>query len=64
MDDLMALPYLDAVVKETLRIHAPVAQTVRIATKDDMIPVGKSYTDKEGVVRDSIQCVLLPFIYT
>ena len=55
MDELMALPYLDAFVRETLRVHSPVPNTLRIAMKDDMIPVEKPYTDKYGVVHDSIR---------
>ena len=55
MDELMALPYLDAVVRETLRVHSPVPGTQRIAMKDDVIPVEKPYTDKNGVVHDSIR---------
>jgi len=39
MDELNALPYLDCVVRETLRIHAPVPSTVRIAMKDDVLPL-------------------------
>ncbi|OBZ66502.1 hypothetical protein A0H81_13684 [Grifola frondosa] len=35
MDELMSLPYLDAVIRETLRVHAPVPATMRVATKDD-----------------------------
>ncbi|KAH0835840.1 cytochrome P450 [Lanmaoa asiatica] len=54
MDELMALPYLDAVVKETLRVHAPVIGTMRTAMKDDVVPVEKPFMDKNGVVRDSI----------
>ena len=57
MDELMALPYLDAVVRETLRVHSPVPSTERIAMKDDVLPVEKPYTDKYGVVRDSIRYV-------
>lgn len=55
MDELMALPYLDAVVRETLRIHSPVANTLRTAMKDDVLPVEKPYTDKNGMVHDSIR---------
>ena len=55
MDELMALPYLDMVVKETLRVHSPVAMTVRVATKDDEIPVAKPYTDRYGVQRTTIR---------
>ncbi|KAG6374890.1 cytochrome P450 [Boletus reticuloceps] len=55
MDELMALPYLDAVVRETLRVHSPVPSTLRFATKDDVIPIEKPYTDKYGVMHDSIR---------
>ncbi|KAF9236874.1 cytochrome P450 [Melanogaster broomeanus] len=55
MDDLMALPYLDAVVRETLRVHAPVPSTVRVAVKDDVLPLEKPFTDKHGVVHDGIR---------
>ena len=55
MDELMALPYLDAVVRETLRVHSPVPNTGRIAMKDDVLPVEKPYIDKNGIVRDSIR---------
>ncbi|KAN0097940.1 Cytochrome P450 [Tylopilus felleus] len=55
MDELMALPYLDAFVRETLRVHSPVPNTLRIAMKDDVIPVEKPYTDKYGVIHESIR---------
>lgn len=54
MDELNALPYLDAVVRETLRIHAPVASTVRIATQDDILPLGEPIRDKYGRMMDGI----------
>ena len=57
MDELSSLPYLDAVVRETLRIHAPVPSTIRISMKDDVIPVGEPYVDRHGQVQDSIRCV-------
>ena len=55
MDELMALPYLDAFVRETLRVHSPVVNTLRIAMKDDVIPVEKPFTDKYGVIHESIR---------
>jgi cytochrome P450 len=55
MDELNALPYLDAVVRETLRIHSPVANSGRVAMRDDSIPVGKAWKDKKGVNRSEIQ---------
>ena len=57
MDELMALPYLDAVVRETLRVHAPAPATSRIAMKDDELPVEKPYTDRHGVVRNTVAYV-------
>ncbi|EJF55963.1 cytochrome P450 [Dichomitus squalens LYAD-421 SS1] len=55
MDELNALPYLDMVVHETLRLYAPVPTTMRVATKDDIIPVGTPFTDRNGEVQDSIK---------
>ncbi|KAI0741702.1 cytochrome P450 [Daedaleopsis nitida] len=50
MGELNSLPYLDKVIHETLRLHAPVTGTNRIATKDDVLPVSQPYTDRHGNV--------------
>ncbi|KIK04023.1 hypothetical protein K443DRAFT_676331 [Laccaria amethystina LaAM-08-1] len=55
MEELNALPYLDAVVRETLRLHAPVSSTARQAMKDDVIPLAIPFTDKKGVVHHEIR---------
>ncbi|KAJ7154082.1 cytochrome P450 [Mycena filopes] len=55
MDELNALPYLDWVVRETLRVHAPVPSTGRIAMRDDIIPLGTPFTDLKGKIHDSIR---------
>ena len=55
MDELNGLPYLDMVVRESLRLHAPVPTTIRVATKDDVIPVSASFTDRNGDVQDNIK---------
>lgn len=55
MDDLMSLPYLDAVLRETLRLYSPVTSTTRQATKDDCIPLSKPFKDRYGKVHHSIQ---------
>lgn len=54
MEELQALPYLDMVVKESLRHHSPVPMTIRQAVTDDIIPCSTPYTDRHGVQRDSI----------
>lgn len=55
MEELSALPYLDAVVRETLRVHSPVPFTVRVAMKDDVIPLHTSFVDKNGDAQRSIK---------
>lgn len=67
MEELSSLPYLDAVVRETLRIHAPVPSTMRVAQKDDVIPVGEPFVDRHGNVQDSIRIskgspILIPIL--
>ncbi|KAJ6506413.1 cytochrome P450 [Mycena vitilis] len=49
-----ALPYLDAVVLETLRLHPPLAETTRQAMVDDVIPVSEPITTASGEVVDNI----------
>lgn len=55
MEDLMGLPYLDAVVREALRLHSPVAIFVKVATKDDMIPLDTAITDIKGNSQQAIR---------
>jgi hypothetical protein len=55
MEDLNALPYLDAVVRETLRIHPPVVNTTRVDTTDDSIPVWTPYVDRFANVQRAIR---------
>ncbi|KAJ7686344.1 cytochrome P450 [Mycena rosella] len=53
MDELNSLPYLEMVVRETMRVHAPVVFTQRMAMEDDVLPLGKPYIDKDGKSHDS-----------
>ncbi|KAF7301922.1 hypothetical protein MIND_00758200 [Mycena indigotica] len=67
LDILDDLPYLDNVVRETLRLYAPVSDFNRIALQDDIIPLDTSFTDSKGVVRDSLmiqkgQLIFVPII--
>jgi cytochrome P450 len=55
MDELSALPYLDAFVRETLRVHSPVPSTIRIAMKDDVIPLSTPFVDKNGETQFGIK---------
>ena len=55
MDDLNGLPYLDAVVRETMRRYSPIAVVSRAADKDDFIPLSKPFTDRKGNVRHEIR---------
>ncbi|KAJ6501513.1 cytochrome P450 [Mycena vitilis] len=47
-DTIDALPFLDAVVRETLRFHPPVHGTVRVATTDDLIPISSPVVLRNG----------------
>ncbi|KAJ7891297.1 cytochrome P450 [Mycena olivaceomarginata] len=67
MDELNALPYLDCVVRETLRIHAPVPATMRVATQDDIVPLAQPFTDIYGTVHETLkvtkgQTIMIPIL--
>ncbi|KAI0289886.1 cytochrome P450 [Multifurca ochricompacta] len=53
-DDLMALPYLDAVCKETLRLYAPAPQLHRVPSKDTSVPLSRPVLGKDGSTIDRI----------
>ncbi|KAK6981160.1 cytochrome P450 [Favolaschia claudopus] len=67
MDELNSLRYLDCVVRETLRANSPVPIILRIAMRDDVIPLGTPYTDRDGVVHDKLeirkgQWIIMPIL--
>ncbi|KAI5987609.1 cytochrome P450 [Pisolithus albus] len=49
-----SLPYLDAVVHETLRVHPPVTDLFRVAAEDDVIPLSEPVVTRSGKVVNSI----------
>ncbi|KXN91995.1 Cytochrome P450 94A2 [Leucoagaricus sp. SymC.cos] len=55
MDELNALPYLDAVVRETMRIHSPVPATMRLAAEDDVLPLQNPVVDKNGKIHHELK---------
>jgi len=53
---VMALPYLDWVVRESLRLHSPVSTTMRMCMKDtDIIPTAETWVGRDGVERSGIE---------
>nr|BED42983.1 cytochrome P450 monooxygenase [Trametes versicolor] len=49
-DKLHALPYLDAVCRETLRLHAPGPQAVRVALEDAVLPLSHPVRATDGTL--------------
>ncbi|KAH9927308.1 cytochrome P450 monooxygenase [Fomitopsis serialis] len=47
-DALMQLPYLDAVCRESLRLHPPLLWSGRMSTRDTTIPVSKTIPGLDG----------------
>jgi len=67
MEELGALPYLDAVVRENLRKNTVVDSSIRCAAEDTVIPVSQPYVDRNGVERHEIHIakgdvILIPII--
>lgn len=52
---LDALPLLDRVLRESLRLVPPVHSSIRVATRDDDIPVSEPVTMKNGMKRSSVR---------
>ncbi|KAG8855330.1 hypothetical protein FRB96_007128 [Tulasnella sp. 330] len=55
MEELNALPYLDAVIKEDLRVNAVVSAVIREAARDDVIPLSTPMIDRNGVTRNEVR---------
>ena len=57
MDQLNGLPYLDMVLRESLRLHPPIPSIGRMAMKDDILPLSKPVIDRHGKVHENIRGV-------
>ncbi|KAG2149760.1 cytochrome P450 [Suillus cothurnatus] len=53
------LPFLDAVVRETLRLCPPVHGTMRVATRDDNIPISSPIVLRNGTIIQSGETIHL-----
>ncbi|KAJ3775232.1 cytochrome P450 [Lentinula raphanica] len=49
-DELMGLPYLDAICRETLRLYAPIPSVIRKSTEDTIVPFSQPVVGKDGKV--------------
>lgn len=55
-EDVTREEYLDWVVRETLRVHAPITSTMRVCMRErDEIPVSRPFTDRNGRARGAIE---------
>ena len=53
-DEINALPYLDAVIRETLRVFSPVPGTIRTVAEDCVLPLSNPIIDKHGKAHTEI----------
>ncbi|CAH7669604.1 cytochrome P450 monooxygenase, partial [Phakopsora pachyrhizi] len=54
MDELLSLTYLDAFVREVMRLYPPVWSTIRVASHDDQIPLSNPVRTKTGELVDCL----------
>ncbi|SNX86272.1 related to Cytochrome P450 [Melanopsichium pennsylvanicum] len=57
-DELMGMPYLDAICKESFRVKSAVPSTIRVAKASADVPLSKPYPTRDG--KGSITSVHIP----
>jgi Cytochrome P450 len=58
MDELNGMTYLDYVIREVFRLHAPVPQSDRVAKEDTVVPLSEPFIDRHGVKRHEFRQVI------
>lgn len=56
-DKIESLPYLEAVIRETLRFCPPIHGTIRVATEDTHVPISRPITLSTGEVIRRDECL-------
>ncbi|KAJ7735832.1 cytochrome P450 [Mycena maculata] len=67
MDELNSLTYLESVVRETMRIYAPIVFRHRMAMQDDVLPLSKACRDRDGKLHNTLlipkgQTIYIPIL--
>lgn len=55
MEELSALPYLDAAVRECLRLNSPNDVIYRMAAEDCAIPISEPFIDRQGMQQSELR---------
>jgi hypothetical protein len=55
MEQLNTFSYLESVIRESLRLYAPLSSTTRAAMHDVEIPLQKPFKDKHGVLQSTVR---------
>ncbi|THH32676.1 hypothetical protein EUX98_g1523 [Antrodiella citrinella] len=53
-DELMNLPYLEAVCRETLRLYSPTTVMTRVTTKDVLMPLSTPLRGRDGTMMNEL----------
>ena len=61
--ELEELPYLNNVIRESLRVLPPVHSSIRVATKDDEIPTSEAVPMRDGSVKWGVKIKKGQFVH-